>query len=673
MSNRYKGAVISATPPTTTGGEEGTASGAWTLEQQMQLTAAGLWPLQPTPKYIEDVFSTYLYTGNGTSQTITNGINLSANGGLVWSKDRGQANNNVLQDTVRGVASVLSSNLSAGDLGYTNNITAFGSTGYSISNGSEVNRSTGPYASWTFREQAKFFDIVTYTGNGAASQTINHNLGSVPGCMIVKGISGATNWPVYHRSMDATPQNYYVILDGTAAKSNAVANWGNTAPTSTQFTVGGNNNANGYTYVTYLFAHDAGGFGLTGTDNVISCGSISGFNARAELGYEPQWVLMKEVNFSSNWLIYDNMRGWVVTQNGDSVLFPNLSNAEYTGGDGPNFDATGFNFGQGGETYIYIAIRRGPMKVPTVGTSVFLPSTYVGSNSVNQVINTGFTVDMTWARARNASVSMEDYDRLRGNTVRLSTDSTAAEISATALYFDLSNKVSLRAGYNLNYSTLDFIAYNFQRAPGFFDEVCYTGDGTTNRSITHNLQAVPELIIRKSRSAVGSWSTLTKFETSNYIELNLNSASEGSVRSYAANQYLSAKPTSTVFTVNTTYNNNSGVTFVAYLFATCAGVSKVGLYTGTGTTLQIDCGFTGGTRFVLIKRYDADFSGDWYVWDSARGIVAGNDPYLLLNSSAAEVTNTDYVDTYNAGFEISSTAPAAINANGGTFIFLAIA
>jgi hypothetical protein len=118
-------------------------------------------------------------------------------------------------------------------------------------------------------------------------------------------------------------------------------------------------------------------------------------------------------------------------------------------------------------------------------------------------------------------------------------------------------------------------------------------------------------------------------------------------------------------------NVGAGTTYVAYLFATCAGVSKVGTYTGTGTTLQINCGFTAGARFVLIKRTDS--TGDWYVWDSARGIIAGNDPYLLLNSTAAEVTNTDYVDAYSAGFELSSTAPAALNANGGTYIFLAIA
>jgi hypothetical protein len=73
----------------------------------------------------------------------------------------------------------------------------------------------------------------------------------------------------------------------------------------------------------------------------------------------------------------------------------------------------------------------------------------------------------------------------------------------------------------------------------------------------------------------------------------------------------------------------------------------------------------------MIKR--TDDTGNWFFWDSARGIVAGNDPYLLFNGTAAEVTNTDYIDSYSPGFELSSTAPSAINASGGTFIFLAIA
>jgi hypothetical protein len=129
-----------------------------------------------------------------------------------------------------------------------------------------------------------------------------------------------------------------------------------------------------------------------------------------------------------------------------------------------------------------------------------------------------------------------------------------------------------------------------------------------------------------------------------------------------ARMWNDTAPTSTVFTVGTS-NSASSQTYVIYLFTTCAGVSKVGSYTGTGTTQTINCGFTAGSRFVMIKRTDS--TGDWYYWDSARGIVSGNDPYLLLNSTAAEVTSTDYVDTDSAGFEISSTAPAAINASGG--------
>jgi hypothetical protein len=110
---------------------------------------------------------------------------------------------------------------------------------------------------------------------------------------------------------------------------------------------------------------------------------------------------------------------------------------------------------------------------------------------------------------------------------------------------------------------------------------------------------------------------------------------------------------------------------LAYLFATLAGVSKVGSYTGTGATLNVDCGFSAGARFILIKRTDS--TGDWYVWDSARGIVVGNDPYLLLNTTAAQVTSTDYIDPLSSGFTVTSSAPAALNASGGTYIFLAIA
>ena len=127
-------------------------------------------------------------------------------------------------------------------------------------------------------------------------------------------------------------------------------------------------------------------------------------------------------------------------------------------------------------------------------------------------------------------------------------------------------------------------------------------------------------------------------------------------------------PTASVFSVNSGLYATDN--YVAYLFATCAGVSKVGSYTGTGALQTVNCGFTSGARFVLIKRTDS--TGDWWTYDSARGITSGNDPYLFLNSTAAEVTSTNYVDTDSTGFKVTAAAPAGLNASGGSFIFLAI-
>ena len=689
MSNRYKGAVISATPPTTTGGESGTASGAWTLEQQMQLMAAGLWPIQPLPKYIEDVFSTYLYTGTGAAQTITNGINLSGNGGLVWSKARSISQNNSLIDTVRGNGSILYSDLnSAADTGVTTGVTAFNTTGYALGSGSFINQSGATYASWTFREQPKFFDVVTYTGNGVAGRTVAHNLGSVPGCIIVKMVTLAGyKWRVYHVGANGgvNPQNYALSLNESAAQEDDLY-WNDTAPTATEFTVGsyGQVNNSGSTFVAYLFAHNAGGFGLNGTDNVISCGSYTGGGTpQINLGYEPQWVMVKQATYPASpsnagaWYIVDNMRTFPYAGS-SNALEANLANGE-NGWFNVNFivpTATGFNItypasGGGseindtGQTYIYVAIRRGPMAVPTVGTSVFTPIEWSGAD--NQTLTPGFPPDLVIQNANINSTPSGFYwgSRMQGNTAFLTSASTGAEGSFNSWQF---NKTTGTFTQSITTGTLGTsIDYFFRRAPSVFDQVCYTGDGASPRSITHNLGVAPELMIVKKRNTGDAWAVgapaigATK-------ELWLNSA----IAAYTDAQTFSSTPTSTVFNIG--FNgevNTSGGTYVAFLFATCAGVSKVGSYTGTGAAQTINCGFTAGARFVLIKRTDS--TGDWYVWDSARGIIPSNDPYLLLNSTAAQVTGTDYIDTTSVGFDITSTAPAAINASGGTYIFLAIA
>ncbi len=631
--------------------------------------------------YIEDVFSTYLYTGNGSTQTITNGIDLSTKGGLVWIKNRA-IDKHCLYDTARGALKVLSSNATNAEQVAISgrDLTGFTASGFSLGPNytAAVNENTANHASWTFRKQAKFFDVVTYTGNGVA-RTIAHNLGSVPGCIIVKKTSGSSNWAVYHRSL--TSAAYTVLLNTTDAQMSDSAVWNSTAPTSTVFSVGGSaggTNDSGETYVAYLFAHNAGGFGASGSDNVISCGSWTGTGSpvTVNLGWEPQLLLWKKSSAIGSWYIADNMRLMTASDNGQgrvNILSPNTSDAESADNYLLGSTSTGFVTDGESGTHIYIAIRRGPMKTPTTGTSVFSP--IASSAATGTTLTTSFPVDAQIFSLRTGTTNKNNtYDRLRGvssttteSGARLITSSTAAETAAgneTRLWDNTSFQMPSTFG---GAST---VFWNFRRAPGFFDVVCYTGTGA-NRTVSHNLGVAPELMIVKARDQVLGWpvwnSTIYAANADNIMYLNETGGQQD-----VATMWNSSAPTSTTFPVGTNSRTNASTkTFVAYLFASVAGVSKVGSYTGTGTTKQIDCGFTGGARFVLIKRTDS--TGDWYVWDTARGIVAGNDPYLLLNSTAAEVTNTDYIDTYSAGFEISSTAPAAINANGGSFIFLAIA
>jgi len=619
--------------------------------------------------FIEDVFQTWLYTGNGSTQTITNGIDLAGKGGLVWIKSRSGFDNHIFVDSARGVNSALSSNsTSAADTG-TSYVSALNSTGFAITSAAYVNTNNSTYASWTFREQAKFFDVVTYTGDGTAGRTVAHNLGSVPGCILIKATDSAQNWFVYHRSLN---NDYTLILNSTSAKINsAVFNF--TDPTSTNFTLGTSSgvNGSGISYVAYLFAHNAGGFGLTGNDNVISCGSFTtdgSGNAAVNLGYEPQWLMVKTTAVTGSWFIVDNMRGMPVGGAAAS-LYPNLSNAESLGNTySPS--ATGFNYaGTASEPFIYIAIRRGPMKVPTTGTSVFTPIARSGTSGT-ATITAGFAPDVIWSQVRNYSQDDGTFDKLRGavNLRRTSTGAEYAAANAVTAYTNTGVTVGVDSDTGaINSSGGNYGNWIFQRAPGFFDEVCYTGTGSAT-TFSHNLGVVPEMMIVKKRSASGTdWNVYhSALGNTQVVFLDLTNATA------TAPRWNDTTPTASVFSIGShTQVNESGATFVWYGFATCPGVSKVGSYTGTGTTQTINCGFTGGARFVMIKR--TDDTGDWYVWDTARGIVSGNDPHLSLNTTAAEVTTDDTIDTDSTGFVVNQVSATNVNVSSATYIFLAIA
>ena len=624
--------------------------------------------------YVEDVFSTYLVTGTNAAVTVNNGLDLDGEGGMVWVKKRSAAGSHNLYDTERGANNRISSNNTNAQDTKPLDFTSTGFSDFYWDSGVD-------YTSWSFRKAEKFFDVQTYSGNDVNGRQIAHNLGSTPGLIIIKNLDNSNRWYVWHESF---ANDDYLFLNETFAKNvGGTFAYLTADPTSTTITIARDGSVNyaGYNYVMYLFASDAGGYGDDGTESIIKCGSVTtdgSGNASVDLGFEPQWCLWKCVdaaggNEHGNWRINDTMRGWPASSSANafgspSTLYANTSGAETISGvDGFIKSATGFGFGQvqANKTYIYVAIRR-PMKTPESGTEVFDFISRTGTGSAAVVASPILTDVLLTARPSSNDASYF-LDRLRGGLNYLNTTSGAAEGSNSAAITEFANDtIDLGGGLGaLNSSGTSYLYYLFQRATGFMDVVAYTGNGASSHALTHNLGVSPELIITKRRDAIGDWRTATNFSASAYSLYKVNEIDGATNINYGAYGMYAAKPTSTTFTVGSGANvNASGGTFVSYLFGTVAGVNKVGSVVHSGTT-NVDCGFSAGARFVMAKR--ADQNSGWFIWDSVRGIVAGNDPYLLLNSTAAEVTNTDYIDPLSSGFTLTSSFTA------GTYIFLAIA
>ena len=628
--------------------------------------------------YVDDVFSTFLYTGNGGTQTITNGIDLDGEGGLVWIKPRDIGTSHTLVDSERGSSNVIYSNL---DVAQETKavVTGFNSDGFGVSSNVSgyhllTNYSDSNYVSWTFRKAPGFFDVVTYTGNGTAGRTVSHSLGSVPGAIWVKELGVGDSWGCYHRSTGNTKATY---LNSNGTPTTGGTPWNNTTPTSTEFTVGSDNqfNGSGRSYVAYIFAHDDQSFGTNSDEAIIKCDSYTGTGSESteiDLGFQPQWLLIKNISTSStDWMLVDMMRGLPVGED-SAILKPNRNYTESSNRRVASLTPTGFKLGQSttdvngnGNNYIYIAIRR-PHKPPSAGTDVFTADAEgLNAQAGQKTFHADHYVDLVLHRQKNSSASgFQWFDRLRGGGRILKSNNTNAELSQSSVqFFDIQDGVKANASGG-NFSS--YLGLMFKRAPGFFDIVAYTGNGA-NRSISHNLTVPPELLIVKSRTNTHDWFVYAKPVGNNkQLSLNLSDASASSSR------WQSTHPTSTQFYINlNSQSNGSGSNYIAYLFASVNGISKIGTYSGSSSAVTVDCGFSSGPRFIMIKATNR--SEPWYVFDSARGIVSGNDPHLQLNTTSTENTGDDVIDPTSSGFTVNTGYGSGFNESGNTYLFFAIA
>jgi hypothetical protein len=580
-------------------------------------------------------------------------------------------------------------------------IPSFTSTGYNLAAAYGLNYSTSQYVSWTFRKAPKFFDVVTYTGDGSLQRTLTHSLASVPGVVIVKATSTTGNWLVKHRSLSYASSLAINSTGSVSSGFQTIEEFTSATFDVFNYTSGlGSANENGIQYVAYLFAHDAT------ADGLIQCGSFttdaSGNASVTSLGWEPQFLMVKAASTTGDWIMLDTMRGWSIVNaieiNRDAALSANVNSVETAATNYGNPTATGFDF-QGGAasvTYIYMAIRRGPMKTPTSGDIVFYPNAVPQAETVNSS-GVPFPPDLVTTFSRNGTYRFtyslfQFFDRLRGLAIAKNGwqgshaqalySSEASGEQANSSYVHLSGdgrNIERGNGWNST-SYGNHIYYFFRRAPGFMDVVCYTGDAGAGRAIAHNLGVKPELIITKNRSG-GSPSVTDWIVSALAADLNFG----GTTFSYIAklnttdaffsnNAYFTnTAPTSTQFSV-TTHRNYSGTNFVAYLFASVPGVSKIGTYTGNDSVQTINCGFSAGARFVLMKAISTTSS--WMVWDTARGISSENDPMISLELSNAETNGANQILPHASGFTVQYSGPdlnRAPNRAGVTYLYLAIA
>ena len=433
-------------------------------------------------------------------------------------------------------------------------------------------------------------------------------------------------------------------------------------------------------------------FGEEGDQNIIKTGSYVGnandVGPEVFLGFEPQWLMVKNSNAAESWHIMDCMRG-IVTRTGasnsgngnENKLYADWSGAETDSNESISLTATGFkvvnsnsDMNGNGNTMIYIAIRRSDGycgKLPSLGTDVFAMD--VGSNNFPAFDST-FPVDFVLQKAPDAAANWLVPSRLTGSANYLKTNLNSAQASWAVFDFDSNvgwGKASTWASATNN-------AWMWKRHAGM-DVVTYTGNGATQaqggQTIKHNLSKTPEMIWLKYRNDTYDWQVYHKglnggTNPQNYkVQLNDTSAESGN-----AAWWNNTAPTSTAFTVgDSTRVNYDGGNYIAMLFASANDadgnpISKVGSYTGNASSSgpTITLGFA--PRFIIIKC--ASVGGtNWFVYDTLRGLTAGNDQRLLLNDNSNQVAADD-VDPSATGFQVVSTWDQ-LNGNNAKYIYYA--
>ena len=419
---------------------------------------------------------------------------------------------------------------------------------------------------------------------------------------------------------------------------------------------------------------DSNLFGENEDQNIIRCGSYVGkgnASVEVDLGWEPQWVLVKNKTSSSQWVMFDSMRG-VVSEGVDERLVADDNAAE--GNFGANFlDFTSKGFivkiqgnsemNQTNNTHIFVAIRRSDGyvgKPAEAGTDVFAMDTGNSSSTI-PTFDSGFPVDFLFQREPASGNHWRTSARLIG-TNYMNADNTDTQTSQSNYVWD-SNVGALA---NSSWGTSKQ-AWMWKRGAGF-DVVAYEGTNSAGLQIAHSLNAVPEMIWTKNRDAGENWAVYHKglnggTNPEDYvIRLNTTPAE------FNNNEFWNdTAPTSTHFTLGISGEvNGFEKSMIAMLFASVEGISKVGYYDGQAADLTITTGFS--PRFLIVRRING--ADNWWVFDTFRGWVAGNNSKLLQLDSSSSQSTQNFGEPTSTGFTLLGDT-TRINSAGNKYIYYA--
>lgn len=662
-------------------------------------STARAYSITVNPNLPEANFNVVTWTGTGSAQT----INVGFEPDLILFKSRNQGYNSDIYDSSRGTNNYLRTNDTITEYGASDQITATSSTGFTLGTGNAVNQNTTTYVAWCFKasggttstgsatggitnittqvNSALGFSIIKFTEGTGTSSTVNHELGSAPELVLSKRTSGNNQgWFVHHSSLSGSQ---YLFLNTDAAIASSSSVWNGTAPDSTKITLGPwqteTDDYGAQGRIIYAFKS------VTGFSKIGSY-TGAGLSKIIQTGFEPAYLMIKGSSNAGSWWILDNKRNTANPRN--NILRLDTAGTEVTNTTyDVNFLSNGFelvgnntDINGSGRTYIYMAFAANPDTTsPTLADS-FNAQLYTGNGGTQSITGVGFKPDLVWLKGRSVNYNHWFYDSVRGVNKGLNSNSNSAQNTTTGLFssFD-SDGFTLGSNGEVNQSSANYVAWSWKAgnlpsintdgsttaivnanvAAGF--SIVHLPSHSGSYTVGHGLSGVPDLIITRVYSGTSNWLVYNSVNGArNYMVLNTDAANSAATAGY---EYDAV--TSTTFT---NLISASTLSYIHYCFKSISGFSKIGGYTGTGSSGNAqNIGFQ--PDFVMIKS-TAQYG--WNVYDSKRpsGSITGR--YMLIaNANDTEYTTSAvHIDLTSTGFSFPNGYDGT-NKSSQNYIYMA--